>query len=90
MPGPDYAEVARRLETAGLPQDLPCAVVSHASGALQKTLWTSVGALANEEILPAPALMIVGRVAAQQVREIEQNLWCAQPSGRQQRSLSVI
>src|ERR1700719_3325622 len=36
MPGPDYAEVARRLADAGLPADLPCVVVSGASGSQQQ------------------------------------------------------
>lgn len=90
MPGADYAEVARRLEDAGLPQDLPCAVVSNASGPDQRILWSSVGALAHEEKLPAPALMIVGRVAARQVREIESTFWRAQDSVSPQRTISVI
>ena len=75
MPGPDYAEVSRRLGEAGLPGDLPCVIVSGASGAQQQVRWSSVGALSNEEKLPAPALMIVGRVASQQVREISDAFW---------------
>ncbi|MGB6884792.1 MAG: uroporphyrinogen-III C-methyltransferase, partial [Candidatus Acidiferrum sp.] len=67
MPGPDYAEVSRRLADAGLPNDLPCAIVSGASGSQQQVRWSSVGGLAGEEKLPAPALMIVGRVASQQI-----------------------
>jgi siroheme synthase len=75
MPGPDYAEVSRRLADAGLPADLPCVIVSSASGAQQQLRWSSVGALAIEEKLPAPALMIVGRVASQQIREIGDAFW---------------
>jgi uroporphyrin-III C-methyltransferase len=75
MPGPDYAEVSRRLGEAGLPGDLPCVIISSASGALQQIRWSSVGALSVEEKLPAPALMIVGRVASQQVREISDAFW---------------
>jgi len=70
MPGPDYAEVAHRLREGGLPDDLPCVVVSSASGAQQQIRWTSVAQLAHEEKLPAPALMIVGRVASRKVQEI--------------------
>src|ERR1700761_1040129 len=33
MPGRDYAEVARRLRQGGLPEDLPCVIVSNATGA---------------------------------------------------------
>jgi uroporphyrin-III C-methyltransferase len=75
MPGPDYAEVSRQLVEAGLPVDLPCAIVSNISSAQQQVRATSVGALATEEKLPAPALMIVGRVATQQVRETAEAFW---------------
>ena len=75
MPGPDYAEVSRRLTDAGLPDDLPCAIVSNASGQQQHIRWSSVGALLVEEKLPAPSLMIVGRVASHQVREIGESYW---------------
>jgi siroheme synthase len=75
MPGPDYAEVAHRLADAGLPGDLPCVIVSGASGSQQQVRWSSVGALSVAEKLPAPALMIVGRVATQQIREIGDAFW---------------
>jgi uroporphyrin-III C-methyltransferase len=70
MPGPDYAEVAGRLREGGLPDDLPCVIVSNATGAAQQIRWSSVARLAHGEKLPAPALMIVGRVASQKVQEI--------------------
>src|SRR5712671_7589188 len=75
MPGPDYAEVAHRLREGGLPDDLPCVVVSNASGAGQQIRWTSVVQLAHEEKLPAPALIIVGRVASRKVQEISKAFW---------------
>jgi uroporphyrin-III C-methyltransferase len=75
MPGPDYAEVSRRLAEAGLPEDLPCIIVSGASGSQQQVRWSTVSALTVEEKLPAPALMIVGRVASQQVRELGDAFW---------------
>ena len=75
MPGPDYAEVAQRLRVGGLPGDLPCVIVSNATGAEQQIRWTSVARLAHEEKLPAPALMIVGRVASQRVRQISETFW---------------
>jgi len=68
MPGTDYAEVAARLLDAGLSADTPCAVISQATRADQQIRWTSVGALFEEQELPAPALMIVGRVATQDIR----------------------
>jgi uroporphyrin-III C-methyltransferase len=75
MPGADYTEVSERLLGGGLPGDLPCVIVSRASGAQQEVRWSSVAALASEERLPAPALLIVGRVASQDVAEISASFW---------------
>ena len=75
MPGPDYAEVARRLTEAGLPSDLPCVVISEASRPQQQLRWSSVGALIDEDKLPAPALMIVGRVVSREVAELSETFW---------------
>jgi uroporphyrin-III C-methyltransferase len=82
MPGPDYAEVAHRLREGGLPDDLPCVIVSNATGAGQQIRWTNVAKLAHEEKLPAPALMIVGRVASRKVQEISKSFWRDEPDGR--------
>lgn len=82
MPGPDYVEVSHRLAGAGLSNDLPCVIVSGASGSQQQVRWTSVGALSTDEKLPAPALIIVGRVASQQIRKIGEAFWrgeCSEP-----------
>jgi uroporphyrin-III C-methyltransferase len=89
MPGPDYAEVARRLKDAGLPSDLPCVIVSGASSSQQQVRWSSVGALSAEEKLPAPALMIVGRVASQQVRELGDAFWREEGRGFEGQTISV-
>jgi uroporphyrin-III C-methyltransferase len=70
MPGTDYAEVAARLLDAGLDVDTPCAVISHATRPEQQIRWSSIGALFEEGRLPAPAILIVGRVATQDVRAI--------------------
>jgi uroporphyrin-III C-methyltransferase len=89
MPGPDYAEVSRRLTEAGLPADLPCVVVSGASGSHQQVRWSNVGALSTEGKLPAPALMIVGRVASRQIREIGEAFWRSAPNAPASRRVSV-
>jgi len=75
MPGPDYAEVAHRLREGGLPDDLPCVIVSNATGAEQQIRWTNLAQLASEQRLPAPALVIVGRVASQKVQGISKAFW---------------
>src|SRR5262249_35823720 len=54
MPGSDYAEVSARLRENAMPPDLPCVIVSQSSGPQQQIRWTTVGALATEEKLPAP------------------------------------
>ena len=75
MPGADYSEVAQRLHDAGLPEDLPCVIVSNATGRAEQIRWTSLAALSQQERVPAPALLIVGRVAARQVQEISASYW---------------
>ena len=77
MPGADYAEVSERLLGGGLPADLPCVIVSHATGFRQQVRWSSVSRLAGEEKLPAPALLIVGRVASHEVAELSAEFWNA-------------
>ena len=77
MPGADYAEVARRLREAGQPDDLPCVIVSNATGPQQQIRWTTVARLADEAKLPAPALLIVGRVATHEIKEIAATAWAA-------------
>lgn len=65
MPGTHYGEVAERLMENGLLPETPCVVVSQATRAEQQLRWSTVAALSSEEQLPAPSLLIVGRVAAQ-------------------------
>ena len=75
MPGADYAEVSERLLAGGLAADLPCVIVSRASDSQQQMRWSNVARLASEERLPAPALLIVGRVASRDVAEISASFW---------------
>lgn len=90
MPGPDYAEVSHRLVEAGLPPDLPCAIVSRASNAAQQVCWASVGALASQEKLAAPAILIVGRVATHGVRELGESFWRSVEQEAAEQHLTVI
>ena len=75
MPGADYAEVAQRLRDTGLPDDLPCVIVSNATTPRQQIRRTTVAALGAEEKLPAPALLIVGRVTAHKVQDLAATYW---------------
>jgi uroporphyrin-III C-methyltransferase len=70
MPGTDYARVLQQLRDAGWPDDMPCAIVSHASGTDQAIRSTVLAKLADEVTLPAPAIMVVGRVVAEVAEEI--------------------
>jgi uroporphyrin-III C-methyltransferase len=83
MPGPDYGEVARQLLQAGLPEDLPCIIVSSATTPDQQIRWSALVRLAHEERLPAPALLIIGRVAAQKVQEIRGKFWGSKLQGNE-------
>jgi uroporphyrin-III C-methyltransferase len=63
MPGTQYGEVADRLVENGLSPETPCAVVSQATRAEQQVRWTNIAALRSEAQLPAPSILLVGRVA---------------------------
>lgn len=64
MPGPDYVEVSRWLQDTAVSADTPVLVISKASHPDQSQHATTVSGLAQLSPLPAPALLIVGRVAA--------------------------
>ncbi len=70
MPGPDYGHVAEQLRDAGWPLDMPCAIISHASGSDQTIRSTYLVELAAQTTLPAPAIIVVGRVAMQAAQEM--------------------
>jgi uroporphyrin-III C-methyltransferase len=76
MPGTHYGEVADRLVENGLSPETPCVVVSQATRAEQQIRWTSIAALGNEAQLPAPSILLVGRVATQSAAE-----WGTQVNG---------
>ena len=64
MPGPDYAEVSHWLCDSGVIPETPCLVVSKTSQREQAVHATTLSRLASLPPLPAPALLIVGRVAS--------------------------
>ena len=74
MPGADYARVAEQLRDAGWPDDMPCAIVSHASAKDQEIRLTVLAKLAEEATLPAPSIMVVGRVVAGVAEELSQGV----------------
>jgi uroporphyrin-III C-methyltransferase len=82
MPGPDYSEVSRWLLDANLVPDTPVQLVSKASQPDQFTQTTTIAALANLPLLPAPALLIVGRVVAQSADHANTINWFVQNSSQ--------
>jgi uroporphyrin-III C-methyltransferase len=67
MPGTHYGEVAARLMENGLAAETPCVVVSQATRTEQQVRWSRLAALSDEAQLPAPSLLLVGKVAAQEI-----------------------
>jgi uroporphyrin-III C-methyltransferase len=65
MPGPDYSEVARWLMDSGFAAETPCVVISKATRADQFERHATLATLQAHETLPAPALLLVGRVVSQ-------------------------
>jgi uroporphyrin-III C-methyltransferase len=70
MPGLDYGHVAEQLRDAGFPPDMPCAIVSNSSGEKQARRSTTLAQLPYANTLPAPAVILVGRVLGQTAAEI--------------------
>ncbi len=64
MPGLDYGRLARDLLETGWGADTPCLLVSQASMAQERVSRMPIAALSEAERLPAPAILIVGDVAA--------------------------
>jgi uroporphyrin-III C-methyltransferase len=64
MPGTDYSGVAHWLLESGIVPETPCLVISKASQREQAVSPTTLSLLASLTPLPAPALLIVGRVAS--------------------------
>ena len=62
MPGQRYSELSRRLKSAGLSGETPCAVISRASTSRQQTHCTSINGLEDTPQLDSPTLLIVGEV----------------------------
>lgn len=64
MPGPNVAGRVEELVDGGLSPDTPCAVISCASRREQKVARMTLGEVALAPTLGAPALLVIGAVAA--------------------------
>jgi uroporphyrin-III C-methyltransferase len=65
MPGPHVAGRVEELVDGGLSPDTPCAVISCASRREQKVARMTLGEVALVPSLGAPALLVIGAVAAE-------------------------
>jgi uroporphyrin-III C-methyltransferase/precorrin-2 dehydrogenase/sirohydrochlorin ferrochelatase len=73
MPGSDYARVARELLDAGWPGDTPCLIVSKASTSQQRFRRTDIASLPKAEPMPAPAVLVIGKVTVGASRVVMQD-----------------
>src|SRR5258707_15164072 len=62
MPGQNYSEVAAKLKSAGLAGETPCAVISRATTAHQRTHRSTIADLPRSPKLASPTLLVVGEV----------------------------
>jgi uroporphyrin-III C-methyltransferase len=62
MPGHHYSEMANKLQSAGLPDETPCAIIARATTSEEQLFLTNVGKLADAPRLPAPTLLVIGEV----------------------------
>jgi uroporphyrin-III C-methyltransferase len=65
MPGPDYSKTVQGLVESGQDPLTPCAVVSNAGRTNEQVRYLTLQELALVKGIPAPAMLIVGEVAAQ-------------------------
>jgi uroporphyrin-III C-methyltransferase len=64
MPADRYESLSAAFCAAGWRATTPCLIVSAASTPLQRTVHATLGTLAEVQQFPAPAILIVGEVAA--------------------------
>jgi len=66
MPGFNYGETAASLIDAGLKPTTSCAIISRVSSPQQRIHRTTVADLPNAPLLPAPTLLLIGDVLAEE------------------------
>jgi uroporphyrin-III C-methyltransferase len=66
MPGFHYQETADQLLKAGLKPTTPCAIVSRVTSPEQRIYRTTVADLPGSPLLPAPTLLLIGEVLAEE------------------------
>lgn len=69
MPGPDYSKTVQGLVESGHEPTTPCAVVSNAGRKNEEVRYLTLHELASARGIIAPAMLIVGEVAAQHLSQ---------------------
>jgi uroporphyrin-III C-methyltransferase len=62
MPGHHYSEIARKLRSAGLPDETPCAIISRATTSEEQVFSSTLANLGDAPRIPAPTLLVIGEV----------------------------
>jgi len=75
MPGTAYAELGDTLLSSRLDPETPCVIVACAGRKSQQVRWTNLAGLGKLSDIPAPALLIVGRIARPEVEAITPDIW---------------
>jgi uroporphyrin-III C-methyltransferase len=65
MPGHHYSEISRKLRTAGLSDETPCAIISRATTPQEQVFSTTIANLGDAPRLAAPTLLVVGEALRQ-------------------------
>jgi uroporphyrin-III C-methyltransferase len=90
MPGPDYTGVSHWLRESGIVPETPCLVISKASQREQSVQSATLSQLASLPALPAPALLVIGRVASRSVDYAVVDSWLSEVSPESVRPNSVL
>jgi len=90
MPGPDYSGVSHWLLESGIVPETPCLVISKASQREQSVQSATLSQLASLPALPAPALLVIGRVASRSADYAVLNSWLSEVSPESIRQNSVF
>ncbi len=83
MPGHDYSEIARKLRSAGLSDETPCAIISRATTSGERVIPISIDNLGTAPRFPAPTLLVIGDVlrhAGDRFSAAELGAWKCWPS----------
>jgi len=70
MPGYEYGQIVRRLMSAGMRGNTPCALVSRATARDERVLRTTVEKLPEAVHLPSPTLLFVGEVVSLNAEQV--------------------